>query len=162
PRAAQELHLAGAEGREIVVQHELLVGLADERVDLLLVGRGPERRHDERLRLAAREERRAMRARQDLDLAGDRPDVGEPAPVEPPSLVDDRLAHDLLLQPIEQPRDHLRLLGYTAADARDDLVAQRIEPGITLVLARLRERDAETRERGVADSALELRVHARH
>src|SRR5262249_27390488 len=38
-RAAQELRLARAEGREVVVQHELLVVLADQRIDLLLVRR---------------------------------------------------------------------------------------------------------------------------
>src|SRR2546430_1943338 len=71
PGAAQDLDLARAEGGEVVMQHELLVRLADEGIDLLLVGGGAERRDHERLRLAAREEGRAVRARQDLDLAGD-------------------------------------------------------------------------------------------
>src|SRR5213592_1369505 len=92
PGAAQELDLARAEGREVVVQHELLVRLADERIDLLLVGGGTERRDHERLRLAAREEGRAVRARQDLDLAGDGAHLGEPAAVEAALLLHDRLA----------------------------------------------------------------------
>jgi hypothetical protein len=44
------------------VQEEALPPLARERVDLLLVLRGAERRGHDRLRLAAREERRAVDA----------------------------------------------------------------------------------------------------
>ena len=57
--------------REVVVQHEALPALAGERVDLLLVGRGAERGGDDRLRLAALEERRAVHAREEADLAHD-------------------------------------------------------------------------------------------
>ena len=72
--AAQELHLADGEGREVVVQHEaLLVTLAPAtRVDDLLVVGGAEGDRHERLRLAAGEERRAVGARQHADLARDR------------------------------------------------------------------------------------------
>ena len=90
--AAQELHLADTERREVVVQHELLVGVADERVDLLLVRRGAQRGHRQRLGLAAGEQRRAVRARQQADLAGDRPDVVQPAAVDALRGVDDHLA----------------------------------------------------------------------
>ncbi len=83
--AAEELHLADAERRKIVVQHELLVDLAAEQaVDPLLVGGRAERRDHERLRLAAREERRAVGPRQHLHLTGDRADVREPAAVDAP------------------------------------------------------------------------------
>ncbi len=51
--AAHRLRLARREGREVVVEHEALPALADERVDLLLVGGRAERRGDDRLRLAA-------------------------------------------------------------------------------------------------------------
>ena len=108
-RAAQELRLAGAEGREVVVQHELLVVLADQRVDLLLVRRRAERGDDQRLRLAAREERRAVRARQHPDLAGDRPDVGEAAAVDATAArATIGLADDLLLELVDQVADLLR------------------------------------------------------
>ena len=65
---AEAPHLADRERREVVVQHELAVGLALERLDLLLVGLGAERGRDQGLRLAAREERRAVGARQVRDL----------------------------------------------------------------------------------------------
>src|SRR5947208_3392017 len=83
------------------------------------------------------------------------------ATIESPSLVDDRLAHDLLLQAIEQPGNRLRPFGDAVAEARDHLVAHCVESGVALVLAGLRERDAKTRERGVAEPAIELDVHAR-
>ena len=57
--AAQELHFADREGREVVVEHEALLGLAVDRLDLLLVVGRAERRDHERLRLAAGEERRS-------------------------------------------------------------------------------------------------------
>ena len=62
--------LAGRVRREVVVQHEVLAVLAFERVDDLLVLAGAERGDDERLGLAAGEQRRAMGARQDADLGG--------------------------------------------------------------------------------------------
>ncbi len=70
--AAGRAHAAGLAdriGREVVVQHEgRLVG-ALQAVDHLLVLAGAERGDDQRLGLAAGEERRAVRARQHADLA---------------------------------------------------------------------------------------------
>ena len=81
--AAQELHFADRERREVVVQHEPAVDLALDRFDLLLVVRRAERDGDERLRLAAREDGRAVHAGQHADLRPDRPDLVELAAVEP-------------------------------------------------------------------------------
>ena len=68
---AHAAHLAHRVGREVIVQQEgFLVG-AFERVDPLLVLAGAERGHHQRLRLAAGEQRRAVRARDDVDLAID-------------------------------------------------------------------------------------------
>src|SRR5690606_15254750 len=67
----QRLRLAGAERREVVVQHEALPALAGERVDLLLVGRGAQRGGHHGLRLTALEQRRSVRARQQAHLASD-------------------------------------------------------------------------------------------
>src|SRR3990172_2015264 len=53
---AQHLHLSHAEGREIVVEHERLGGVPQDRVDPLLVLRRPEGRRDKGLRLAAGED----------------------------------------------------------------------------------------------------------
>ena len=99
------------------MQHELLVVLADQRVDHLLVRRRAERRRRQRLRLAAGEQRRAVRARQDPDLAADRADVGQAAAVEA-ALLRRRscAAHDALLRPssITRARSRASLIGKLA------------------------------------------------
>ena len=51
--AAQELHFADRERREVVVEHEALPRLAVDGLDLLLIVGGAERRGHERLGLAA-------------------------------------------------------------------------------------------------------------
>ncbi len=89
-------------GREIVVQHEVLAVLALERVDDLLVLAGAERGDAERLRLAAGEQRRAMRARQDADLGDDRADGPGVAAVDAQPGVQDGVADDVGLQVLEQ------------------------------------------------------------
>jgi hypothetical protein len=76
-RATHRLGLARGERREVVVQHERLrrlLGVVDVVHTLDVIG-GAERRDDERLRLAAREQRRAVGAREqrgvDRDVAHD-------------------------------------------------------------------------------------------
>ena len=71
-RAAHEAGLADRERREVVVVEVALLGLEPERVEPHLLARGAERGHREGLRLAAREERRAVRARSDAHLDRDR------------------------------------------------------------------------------------------
>ena len=68
-RAAHEARLPDREGREVVVVEVALGGLQPERVEALLLAARAERRDRERLRLAAGEERGAVRARRDPDLA---------------------------------------------------------------------------------------------
>ena len=63
-RSALRPGLADRERREVVVQHEALVVLAGDVLDLLLVVGGAERAADERLRLAAREDDGAVDAGQ--------------------------------------------------------------------------------------------------
>ena len=79
--------LADRERREVVVQHEALVELAADVLDLLLVVGGAERAGDERLRLAAREHDRAVHAGQHAGLGPDRTDLVELAAVEPMPLL---------------------------------------------------------------------------
>ena len=62
-RAGEAADFADRERREVVVQHEALVELAGDVLDLLLVVGGAERAGDQRLRLAAREDDRAVDAR---------------------------------------------------------------------------------------------------
>ena len=54
--AAQELHFADRERREVVVEHEALPRLAVDHLDLLLIVGGAERRGHQRLGFAARED----------------------------------------------------------------------------------------------------------
>ena len=71
-RPAQEFHFADGKRREVVVQHEALERFfLEEQVEALLVFLGAERGRRQGLRLAAREERRAVRARQHSHFAGD-------------------------------------------------------------------------------------------
>ncbi len=105
-RSAHELHFADRERREVVVEHEALPHLAVDHFDLLLVVGGAERRGDERLRLAAGEDDRAVHARQDARLDPDRPDLVELAAVEADAALEHLVAQNLLLQALE---DALRL-----------------------------------------------------
>ena len=96
-RAAHEARLPDRVGREVVVVHVAALGLEREVVDPLplLGGAEREQRHD--LRLAAREERRAVRARRDADLAVDRADLLGAATVGPALVDRDLLADELLV-----------------------------------------------------------------
>src|SRR6185312_3494212 len=77
---AQRLDLSRRERREVVVHVERLLLVTEQRVELLLVVLGAERDRDQRLGLAALEQRRAVRPRQHADLDRDRADlVGPPA-----------------------------------------------------------------------------------
>src|SRR5262249_28600689 len=95
-RAAHEAGLADRVGREVVVVHEPAIGLEREVVDPLPLLRRAERADREDLRLAAREETRAVRARDDADLARDRTDLLL-APTVRPALLDRDLPPDELL-----------------------------------------------------------------
>ncbi len=94
--------LADRIGGEVVVEQEALLVGAVERVDVLLVLAGAERRDHERLRLAAGEERRAVRARQHADLRQDRADGRHVASVDAAAVVEDVPAHHLGLRVVER------------------------------------------------------------
>ena len=104
-RPAHAAGLADREGREVVVQQEgLLVGPL-QRVDPLLVLAGAERGDDQRLRLAASEQRRAVRARQHADLGHDLPHGLDVAAVDALAGVEDVPAHDLGFELLEHAGD---------------------------------------------------------
>ena len=84
--------------REVVVQHEVLAVLALQRVDDLLVLAGAERGHAQRLRLAAGEQRAAVRARQHADLGDDRADGAGVAAVDAQAGLEDGVADDVGLE----------------------------------------------------------------
>src|SRR5437764_4033865 len=101
-RRAHSASLASRIGWEVVMQHEVFAVLAFKRINNLLVLARAERRDDQRLRLATGEQRRAMRPRQQADLAIDGPDRSGVAPVDPLVAAQDRTAHDLLFEILEQ------------------------------------------------------------
>jgi hypothetical protein len=95
--AAHEAGLADREGREVVVVDVVPVLLQREIVDALAFLRGAERaeRHD--LRLATREERRAVGTGRDGHLAVDRADLFRAATVRPSLLDRDLLTNEILV-----------------------------------------------------------------
>src|SRR4029079_7516722 len=74
-RAAHEAGLPDREGREVVVVHVPAFLLEEEVVDPLTLLHRPERQQRHDLRLPAREERGAVRARADLRLGRDVTDL---------------------------------------------------------------------------------------
>ena len=155
-RTAQKRHLADRERREVVVQHEPLVELAADVLDLLLVVRGAERAGDERLCFAAREDDRSVRPGKDAGLAPDRPDLVELAAVEPVSALEHFVAQHLLLELVED------LLGFDAAldlafgNRRDELFEQLIDAVVVLELAANPHRLAERHVDFLFDLAVEV------
>src|SRR3546814_7116985 len=61
-RRTEAAHFADRIGREVIMQHEALVGQASKAVNHLLGVLGAERRGADRLRFATREQRRTMRS----------------------------------------------------------------------------------------------------
>ena len=109
-RRAEAAHFADRVGREVIVQHEALVGEALQPVDHLLGFLGAERRGDDRLRLAAREQRRAVSARKEADDDFDRAHGLGVAAVDAAAFLQDRAADDVRLEPLHQlRRDELLL-----------------------------------------------------
>ena len=84
------------------MQHEALGRLARiEQLDALLVVLGAERDGHQRLRFAARKQRRAVRARQHAHFAGDLADFVERAAIRTAVRLQHLVAEDALLQAVE-------------------------------------------------------------
>ena len=105
--AAHEAGLPDRVGREVVVVHVPAVGLEREVVDALTLLGGAEREQAHDLRLAAREETRAVRARRNADLTRDRADLVRPAAVRAALLDRDLAADELLVDRLRGPLDEL-------------------------------------------------------
>src|SRR5688572_5940840 len=87
---------------EVIVQDKLFLVLASRiGIELLRVFARAKRCQAHRLRLAAAEQRRTMRARQYPNLALDRPDLVETASVQALVLAHDQTAHGFLLHVIK-------------------------------------------------------------
>jgi len=113
------------------VQHVALLGIAEKIVDTLLVHLRAERHDGERLCLSAREERRAVGARQQADFARDLAHLIETAPVGPAVFAEHAIAKVGLLDIVEDVRDRAFLFGETLGEGFQDLLAD----GVDCVLA---------------------------
>src|SRR6266542_2441715 len=102
-RAAHELGLPDGERRKVVVQEKRVLALPLVLFDDLCVVGGAERRGDQGLSLASREERRAVRAWEETHLGRDRADLVEAAAVQPLVLVQDRLPRQHLDEVVRGP-----------------------------------------------------------
>ena len=83
------------------MQHEALLGLAFEDFQPLHVVGGAERGGDQRLRFAAGEDRRAVRARQNADFDPDSANLVEGAAIGTALFLDHLLTEDALAQGLE-------------------------------------------------------------
>ena len=109
--AAHAAGLADRVGREVVVQQERFLVGPLQRVDPLLVLAGAERGDHQRLGLAAGEQRRAVRARQDAGFGDDRTHGLEVAAVDALAGVEDVPAHDLGFELLEHAADAQLVVG---------------------------------------------------
>ena len=107
---AGRARLAGRERREVVVEHEALGVFGAQVVYLLRVAHGAEGADAENLRLAAREQPRPVRARQQPNLAGDGADFGKPASVRALAGVENALLERRLKRLVERRRDERRFV----------------------------------------------------
>ena len=151
-RSPQELHLADRERREVVVQHEALVGLTLDRFDLLRVVFGAERRAHERLRLTAGEDRGAVHARQHARLDPDRADFVELPAVEPLAAVEDLVAEDLFLEVLDDELGVGALLRLVFGDDTDQFGDDLIDRAVVFQLVL----DAHRLGEPVVGTALDL------
>ncbi len=135
--AAQERHFAHRERREVVVQHEALLGFALEGLQPLHVFAGAQGRGDQRLGFAAGEDRRSVRARQHADLNPDVADLVELAAIRTPLLFDHLLAEDLLAQHVEVLARLLAAVFVFLGDRRLDFVLELLDERVAFVLGML-------------------------
>src|SRR3546814_7109512 len=81
-RRTEAADFADRIGREVIMEHEILIRQAIEPVDHLLGFLGAQRAGRDGLRLAAGEQRRAMRARQEVGFGLDRTNLRRRAAVD--------------------------------------------------------------------------------
>ncbi len=132
---AQEFHFADGKWREVVVQHEALEGFVlEEQVEPLLVFLGAQRGGRQGLRLAAREERRAVRAWQHAHFAGDVADFVEGAGVRAPVALQDVFAEVLFAQALKCAHGERALLFVLFRNRRFDLFLDFVDQVIAFLL----------------------------
>ena len=127
--------LADGVRREVVVVHVALAGHRGEGVQLLLHAEHVEGGDAQDLGLATLEQRRAVHARDGLDLGGQRTDVRDAAAVDADLVLDDALADQLLGQRAVRGGDLL----LAALELREQLLGgerlDAVQLGLALLLA---------------------------
>ena len=164
---AHEPCLPDREWWEVVVVEIALGRLQTERVQAHLLARGAKRRDAECLRLPAREQRRAVRARRHRDLDRDRTDLFGAASVRALLLDRDALADERLLELVERPLRIRPGLGVgrglgVARVLRDHLLLDRLCRLLALELVFDLGRRLERRALRSLDLLVELGFDLRH
>ena len=95
-RRADPPHLTGGKAGEVIVVHEALAFFQSQPVEHLLLAGRAQRGDGQDLCLAAGEQAGAVGARQQPDLAGDGPYLGNAAPADALALFDDGGPHLVL------------------------------------------------------------------
>ena len=111
----------------------------------------------ERLRLAAREERRAVGARQHAHLARDLPHLVEAAAVEAVAVLEDLALQQLLAQAVVDGRNRGLQIGLLLGERRHVVVLHLLHPGVGLDLALV----ADGREQRLGERTLDRRHERR-
>ena len=135
--ATQERDFAHREWREVVVQHEALLGFAFEGFQPLHVFAGTECRRHQRLRFTAGEDRRPVGARQNSDFNPDIADLVELAPVRTPVLLDHLFAEHLLAQQVKVLAGLLASFFVFFRNRCFELVLELLDERVALVLGML-------------------------
>ena len=115
----------------------LNVILLEEQIQPLLVFLGAEGQRRQRLRLAAREERRAVHARQQSDFAGDLANFVERAAIRAALAVQDVVAENVLAQALKCALGELALLFVFFRNRFDDLGFHLIDQVVAFLLRML-------------------------
>ena len=117
--------------------HVALGLIRRDRVDQLVHARHAKGGDIDALRLTTLEHGRAMRRREQVDLRGERTDLGDRATVDADPIVDDALAHQLLGQRSDRTLDLALTLREALSELRDDLGTSGVESLVALRLGRL-------------------------
>ncbi len=105
------------------MQHEALECVVlEEQIEALHIVLGAESHCGKRLRLAAREERRAVNARQQADFTSDLANLVERAGIRTAALVDNVLAEDALMETFDGASSELAFLFFFLGNGCDDFL----------------------------------------
>ena len=137
--AANTTGLTRREGWEVVVVHVPLVRLGRERVNLLFHLQHVERGDAQDLRLTALEDRRAVNARNNLDLGRERTNVAQATAIDANAVLEDALADGALGDGTHHSGHFLLTALELSVELRVSAVLDLVESGLTGLLVSNRE-----------------------